>query len=108
MRVNTAFNEMLRITGASVASVSSTPAGIVVALRRRRAKPACPCGFKTWSVRDRSTRRWRHLDLAGSKCWLEAEIRRLECRRCRRWCTEKVSWARPGARHSADIQDVVA
>ena len=108
MRVTTAFNKMLGIVGANVASVSFTPAGIVVGLRRRRAKLVCPCGFKTWSVYDRSTRRWRHLDLAGSKCWLEAEIRRLECRRCRRVRTEEVPWARPGARHSRDLQDVVA
>lgn len=108
MRVNTAFNKMLGIVGASVTSVSFTPTGIVVGLRRRRAKLACPCGFKTWSVYDRSTRRWRHLDLAGSKCWLEAEIRRLECRRCRRVRTEEVPWARLGARHSRDLQDLVA
>ncbi len=68
----------------------------------------CPCGFKTWSVYDRSSRRWRHLDLAGTRCWLEAEIRRLEGRRCGRVRTEEVSWARPGARHSRDLQDLVA
>ncbi len=108
MRVNTAFNKMLGIVGASVASVSFTPTGIVVGLRRRRARLACPCGWKTWAAYDRSTRRWRHLDLAGTKCWLEAEIRRLECRRCGRVRTEVVPWARPGARHSRDLQDVVA
>jgi transposase len=53
-------------------------------------------------------RRWRHLDLAGTKLWLEAEVRRLECRRCGRVRTEDVPWARPGARHSRDLQDVVA
>jgi transposase len=108
VRVNTAFNKMLGIVGASVASVTFVREGIVVGLRRRRAKLACPCGWKTWAVYDRSTRRWRHLDLAGTRCWLEAEIRRLECRRCRRVRTEVVPWARPGARHSRDLQDVVA
>jgi zinc-finger of transposase IS204/IS1001/IS1096/IS1165 len=88
--------------GASVASVVFTPAGIVVGLRRRRTKLTCPCGWKTWAVYDRRTRRWRHLDLAGSRLWLEAEIRRLDCGRCRRVRTEVVPWARPGARHSRD------
>jgi Helix-turn-helix domain of transposase family ISL3/zinc-finger of transposase IS204/IS1001/IS1096/IS1165 len=108
VRVSTAFNKMLRIVGAVVASVTFTPTGIVVGLRRRPARLVCPCGWKTWAVYDRSVRRWRHLDLARSKLWLEAEIRRLACRRCRRVRTEQVPWARPGARHTRDVQDLVA
>jgi len=53
-------------------------------------------------------RRWRHLDWGVSKVWLEAEIRRLVCRRCARVRTEHVPWARPKARHSRDFEDVVA
>jgi transposase len=34
--------------------------------------------------------------------------RRLACRRCRRVVTEAVPWARPGAWHSRDFEDVVA
>lgn len=108
MRVTTSFNKMLAIVGASVASVSFAPEGVVVGLRRRRAKRCCPCGWKTWAVYDRSVRRWRHLDLGITRCWLEAEIVRLDCRRCGRVRTEEVPWARPGARHSRDLQDVVA
>lgn len=108
MRVSTAFNKMLGIVGAVVASVTFTPTGIVVGLRRRRSRLICPCGWKTRAIYDRSTRRWRHLDLAGSKLWLEAEIRRLDCRVCGRVRTEVVPWARPGARHTRDVQDLVA
>jgi transposase len=108
VRVSTAFNKILGIVGATVAAVTFTPAGIVVGVRRRRSKLVCPCGSTTRAVYDRSVRRWRHLDLAGSKLWLEAEIRRLRCRRCERVRTEVVPWARPGARHSRDLQDVVA
>jgi len=108
MRATTAFNRMLGIAGATVAGVSFTPAGIVVDLRRRRRKLVCPCGWKTWAVHDRRVRRWRHLDLGGSRLWLQAEVRRLQCRRCRRARTEQVPWARPRARHSRDFQDVVA
>ena len=77
-------------------------------MRRRRTKLVCPCGWKTRAVDDRHVRRWRHLDLAGSKLWLEAEIRRLRCRRCDRVRTEVVPWARPGARHTRDLHDLVA
>ena len=108
MRVTTAFNSMLAIAGASVASVTFTPEGIVVGLRRRGRKHTCPCGYKTWATYDRSVRRWRHLDLGASRCFLEAEIVRIRCSRCDRVRTEEVPWARLGARHSRDLQDLVA
>lgn len=76
MRVTTAFNKMLGLTGASVAAVTFTPDGLVVGLRRRPGRPVCPCGRRGSGVYDRSVRRWRHLDLGVTKLWLEAEIRR--------------------------------
>jgi hypothetical protein len=108
MRATTAFNRILQIVGATVSAVTFTPEGVVVDLRRRRAKHRCPRGWKTWSVYDRSVRRWRHLDLGAARCFLEAEIARLDCKRCGRVRTEEVPWARPGARHSKDFCDVVA
>lgn len=107
MRVSTAFNRMLDIEGASVTDVSFTDDGIVVVLRRRARRRRCPCGA-IGSGYDRSVRRWRHLDLAASKLWLEAEIWRVDCRSCGRVRTEDVPWARPRARHSRDFEDVVA
>jgi transposase len=108
VRVTTAFNKLLAIPGAGVVSVVFTPEGVVVGLRRRRRRPVCPCGWKGRAVHDRSTRRWRHLDLGASKLFLEAEIRRIRCRRCGRVRTEAVDWARPRARHTRDFEDVVA
>ena len=108
MRVTTAFNKMLAIPGAWVASVVFAPEGVVVGLRRRQARPVCPCGKRGSGVYDRSVRRWRHLDFGVTKVWLEAEIRRLDCRGCGRVRTEQVPWARPRARHSRDFEDVVA
>ncbi len=108
VRATTAFNKLLAIVGASVVSVTFTPEGVVVGLRRRRRRPICPCGWKGRAVPDRSVRRWRHLDLAASKLFLEAEIRRFHCRRCDRVRTEAVDWARPRARHTRDFEDVVA
>jgi len=107
VRVTTAFNKMLAIAGASVAAVTFSPDGVVVTLRRRRGKHRCPCGWKTWALYDRHMRRWRHLDLGATRCFLEAEICRIDCRRCGRVRTEEVPWARTGARHTRDFQDVV-
>jgi len=108
VRVTTAFNKMLDLPGASVATVSFAEEGLVLGLRRRRpCRPVCPCGKRGTGVYDRSVRRWRHLDWGASKVWLEAEVRRLDCRRCARVRTEAVPWARPKARHSRDFEDVV-
>jgi transposase len=108
VRATTAFNKILAIPGAQVVAVTFAATGIVVGVRSRRRRLMCPCGWHTRAVYDRSVRRWRHLDLGGSKLWLEAEIRRLWCRRCARVRTEAVAWARPGARLSRDFEDVVA
>lgn len=103
MRVTAAFNKMLAIPGAFVASVNFTPEGVVVGLRRRFRRLTCPCGYTTGSTYDRSTRRWRHLDLGSCRLLPEGEIRRMWCPRCQRMRIEEVPWARPGARHSQPI-----
>jgi transposase len=109
VRVTTAFNRMLAIEGATVRSVTFASEGIVVGLRRRARRLTCPaCGWSTAASYDRSVRRWRHVDAGSSKVWLEAEIRRLACRGCGKVVTEQVEWARHGARHSRDLQDVIA
>lgn len=108
MRVTTAFNKMLAIPGAWVAGVTFAPTGIVIGLHRRFRRLSCPCGWSTRASYDRSVRRWRHLDLGATRLFLEAEIRRLDCGACGRVRTEVVPWARPGARHTRDFQDVVA
>jgi transposase len=108
MRVTTAFNRILDIPGASVASVEFRPEGVVVGIRRRSRRLTCPCGWRTMATYDRATRRWRHLDLGACRLYLEAEIRRLDCRACGRVRTEAVPWARLGSRLSRDLEDVVA
>ncbi|MCA1734874.1 MAG: ISL3 family transposase [Actinobacteria bacterium] len=107
MRVSTAFNKMLAISGAGVERVEFTEAGIVVGLRLRARTHRCPCGRKAPGY-DHSRRRWRHLDLAACRLYLEADIWRVECRQCGQVRTEAVPWARPGARLSADLEDVIA
>lgn len=109
MRATTAFNRMLDIDGAWVVSVTFEPQGIVAGLKRRFRKLTCPdCGWSGHSRYDASTRRWRHLDLGGSRLFLECEIRRLRCPRCERVVTERVPWARPGARLTIAKQNLAA
>jgi transposase len=108
MRATTAFNRIIAIDGVAVSGVTFAPEGVVVNIRRRRRRHQCPCGWTTRAHYDRSTRRWRHLDLGLTKCFLEAEICRIECAKCRRVRTEDVAWARPGARHTDAFCAVVA
>jgi transposase len=107
VRVSTAFNRMLQIPGAWADEVSFTPREIVVRLRHKTRRLRCPCGYETRSRYDTRTRRWRHLDLGSCRLLLEAEIRRIDCQHCQRVRSEEVPWARPGARHTRDFEDIV-
>jgi transposase len=108
VRVSTLFNRILGLSGASVASVAFTADGLVLGLRRpRRRRLLCPCGTRTWGRYDSSRRRWRHLDFGACRVWLEADVYRVDCAGCGTVRTEQVPWARPGARHTRDFEDVV-
>src|SRR5205809_790161 len=65
-------------------------------------------GRKVRGRSDRSRRRWRDIDLGAAKVWLEADLARVFCPACQRVRTDDVPWARPGARHSSDFEDMVA
>lgn len=109
MRVSTAFNRMLRVPGAWVDTVDFDRDGqVIVHLRRKSRRHRCPCGWSTRSRYDISRRRWRSLDLGTSQLWLEADIARIHCRACDRVRTEEVPWARLGARHTRDFEQLVA
>jgi transposase len=110
MRVTTAFNRMLQIPGASVASVCFQSEGVVVGVRRRGRRLVCPrCGcIGRVGYDHRRQRRWRHLDLGGVRCFVECDLRRFPCPGCRMVVTEAVPWARPGARFTRPFEHVVA
>jgi len=108
VRVCTLFNRILQLPGASVCSVAFTDSGLVLGLRRPRNRMLlCPCGTKTWASYDRSRRRWRHLNFGPTRVFLEADVYRLDCRGCGAVRTEQVPWARAGARHTRDFDDVI-
>jgi transposase len=106
VRVSTAFNRLLQIPGASVTDVSIGLGDVEVILRPRARLLLCPCGMLCGAAYDRRRRRWRHLDLGRHRLWLVYEIRRLDCPDCG-IRTEELPWARPGARHTRDFEDMV-
>ena len=108
MRVTTAFNRLLAIQGARVIDVFFGSSGVTVRVALRRRRAACSgCGQVCRQVHDRAWRRWRHLDLAGNRCLVEYELRRVRCNDCG-VRVEAVPWARPRARHTRDFEDLVA
>jgi transposase len=108
VRVTTALNRLLALRGARVSDVKLTAEGVVVTVRLRRRRAVCSaCGQVYRGMHDRAFRRWRHLDLAGHRCFIRYELRRVECRDCG-VRVEAVPWARPGARHTRDFEDLVA
>jgi transposase len=68
VRVTTAFNRLLRLPGASVTGVAFGGEGVVVKVRLRRRRSACSACGQLAPIHDRSTRRWRHLDLGANRC----------------------------------------
>lgn len=108
MRVTTALNRLLALRGVSVTGVRLTAEGVMVRVRLRRRRIACSgCGQAYRGMHDRQLRRWRHVDLAGHRCFLEYELRRVNCRDCG-VRVEAVPWARRGARHTREFEDLVA
>src|SRR3954470_1826905 len=110
VRVTSAFNRLLRLPGASVVDVGLGAEGVIVTVRLRRRRRVCAaCGQtgQQLEIHDRRVKRWRHLDLAGSRCVIECELRLLRCRTCG-VRMEPVPWARPAAAHTRDFEDVVA
>jgi transposase len=110
VRVTTAFKRPLRVPGASVIDVSFTAEGVIITVHLRRRRRICAhCGQTghKLEIHDRGVKRWRHLDVAANRCVIECELRRLRCPDCG-VRLEPAPWARPGAAHTRDFEDVVA
>jgi transposase len=77
-----------------------------VRLQRRR-RVCSRCGQLVAVTHDTARRRWRHLDLGGVRCFVEASLRRVRCPDCG-VRVEAVPFARPGARHTRAFDQLVA
>ncbi|MGZ6640084.1 MAG: ISL3 family transposase [Solirubrobacteraceae bacterium] len=108
MRVTTAYNRMLGLPGAWVRDVAFGEGAMIVVVALRRKRPVCSgCGARGLQIKDHRLKRWRHLDVGGSRCVIECWLRRLYCPGCGDR-PEAVEWARPGARQTRDFEDLTA
>lgn len=106
MRVTAAFNRLLGFAGTVVEKVAFGATEVVINVRLRSRVLVCPCGRTSRAAYDRSRRCWRHLDLGRYKTLICAEVRRVDCRGCGQVRTEWMPFARPGARHTQDFEDL--
>ena len=108
VRVTTAYNRMLGLPGAWVRDVAFGAEGMIVTVALSRRRPVCAgCGARGLQIKDHRVRRWRHLDVGGTRCQIECRVRRLYCPGCGDR-PEMVEWARAGARHTRDFDDLTA
>ena len=106
MRVTTAYNRMLGLAGGWVRDVAFGEQGMIVTVALRRKQPLCSgCGARGLRIKDHRTKRWRHLDVGGGRCYIECRLRRLYCPGCGD-LPEHVEWARGGARCTRDFDDL--
>lgn len=108
MRAAVVLNRLLGFKGTVVEGVDFSEAEMVVRVRLRSRVLVCPCGRSSRARYDTSRRRWRHVDFGRHRVLIEAEIRRVDCCGCGQVRTEWMPWARPGARHTRDFEDMAA
>jgi transposase len=91
-----------------VIDVAFAPEGVLVRVALRRPRAACSvCGQVYRGAYDQALRRCRQLDVGGQRCFVEYRLRRVACRDCG-VRVEALPWARAGARHTRDFEDLVA
>lgn len=110
MRVTTAFNRLLSLSGARVTEVCFEDARLVVDVALLRRRLQCPaCTFSTVACYDTrpmfST--WRHTDMGRWKVLVRAGLRRLECP-THGVRVEAVPFARHRSGFSRDFEDLIA
>lgn len=108
VRAAVVLNRLLGFQGTVVEGVDFAGTEMIVRVRLRAAYLVCPCGKRSRARYDRSRRRWRHVDFGRWRVIIEAEIRRVDCSGCGQVRTEWMPWARPGARHTRDFEDMAA
>ena len=109
MRITTILARILALKQTRIRSVDLEAEGLVLDVAPTTRVPICSGCFKrVHAVHDTyEGRRWRHLDVAGMRLWLQYEIRRVRCPRCG-VTVELVPWAEPQSWFTFDFEQHVA
>jgi len=107
VRLTTLLSDLLGLEYTRVRSCSFTDDGLVVDVAPTWRSPRCSsCGHNCRGYDRLRGRRWRHLDLAGMKCHLRYDTRRVDCPRCG-VVVEHVPWADVGSWFTHPFEDQV-
>jgi transposase len=109
VRITTVLARILALKQTRIRGMQLEPEGLVLQVAPTTRVPICSGCFKrVRAVHDRyEGRRWRHLDVAGMRLWLQYEIRRVRCPRCG-VTVELVPWAEPQSWFTFDFEQHVA
>jgi transposase len=111
VRITTAFNRLLDLSGVWVKTVRFEPDRVVVTVALKRRRLHCPkCSYTTphRESKQHHDSVWRHVDLgARRRLEIRARLRRLRCPE-HGALVEGVPFARYGARFTRDFEDLVA
>jgi len=109
VRVTTAFQRHLRLTGITVCEVEFGTSAVVVTVKLTARKVQCPlCPVTSTAHDDRRpvSSVWRHLDLAAWRLEIRSTLLRVQCP-THGVRTEGVPFARLGSRFTRDFEDLV-
>lgn len=109
MRLTSLLRSLLGLKSTLVVGAALDDSGLLVEVRPTWRRPRCSrCRNPAVGYdRQRSARRWRHLDAAGMELLLCYRVRRVDCRRCEAVVVEEVPWADPGSWFTRPFEDQV-
>jgi signal transduction histidine kinase len=107
VRVTTALNRMLGLSGAWVRDVAFGQEAVIVTVVLRAKKPVCSgCGARGLKIKEHREKRWRALDLGGLRCVIECRRGAVELVQARRRTAERGALERQ--RIARDLHDSVS
>jgi transposase len=107
VRPTSLLRQLIGLKDTIVVSEEFDSEGLIAFVRPAWRHPRCSgCGARTHAAYDSRSRRWRHLDLAGMKLYLQYEIRRADCPRCG-VRVERVPWAETSSWFTRPFEDHV-
>jgi transposase len=108
MRTTSVLTKLLGIEQTRVSAVRFETSGLILTVKPTTRRAHCGgCLRRCRRVHDRRRRQWRHLDMAGMECHLEAVVRRVKCTRCG-VTTELVPWAEHASGFTRDFETTLA
>ena len=111
MHATTLLKKLLPFTRMILSDISWRDDGSIVVRAQVRGKPRCStCGIKRPIHQspggEAGLSRWRHMDLGCRRLFIEAALRRVDCKKCGTCSVEQVAWAPPKSRFTYHFEDV--